>query len=245
MAELAVYVVPRSPADLSPLGVLVVVSKGCAPRISHRCQPYVRIGHQGTKHSGAVLYLPAEARFDPDAADAEVTELLGSNENVYLWHPASGLIGFEPGDRRRVADLLQAPPERKAAWDLAMPGIHFSQRLTAIEPDWTPSAESAIGEGREDIGSRSSAIDELPRSPDEPPAGPLGRMAAAVKRQLTKLLHGSGQRPDGPDDKGQLPDDAEGQAADESSRRQGRTAGATSRGNDLGGTRDGRLAGRR
>ena len=98
-----------------------------------------------------------------------------------------------------------------------MPGIHFSQRLTAIEPDWTPSAESAIGEGREDIGSRTSAIDELPRSPDEPPAGPLGRMAAAVKQQLTKLLHGSGQRPDGPDDKGQLPDDAEGQAADESS----------------------------
>ena len=113
VAELAVYVVPRSPADLSPLGVLVVVSKGSAPRISHRCQPYVRIGRQGTKHSGAVLYLPAEARFDPDAADAEVTELLGSNENVYLWHPASGLIGFEPGDRRRVADLLQAPPSVK------------------------------------------------------------------------------------------------------------------------------------
>ena len=77
---------------------------------------------RGAKHSGAALYLPAEARFDPDAADAEVTELLGSNENVYLWHPACGLIGFEPGDRRRVADLLQAPPEQRSRLGLGRAG---------------------------------------------------------------------------------------------------------------------------
>ncbi|MGA2259347.1 MAG: hypothetical protein ABSG53_32130, partial [Thermoguttaceae bacterium] len=39
LAELAIYVVPRSRADLSPQGVLVIVSEGCFPQVSHRCQP--------------------------------------------------------------------------------------------------------------------------------------------------------------------------------------------------------------
>ena len=239
LAELAIYVVPRSPADLSPQGVLVVVSEGCCsarfpplPAVRADRPPWARSA------PAAALYLPAEARFDPDAADAEVTELLGSNENVYLWHPACGLIGFEPGDRRRVADLLEAPPERKAAWDVAMPGVSFSRRLTAIEPDRTPSAESVLGEGQEDIGSRSSALGELPRSPGEPPASPLARMAAAVKQQLTKLLHGPGQKPEEPADKEQSPEDAAGQAAGESTGAEDEPPGATSRGSDLGGTRE-------
>ncbi len=133
-----------------------------------------------------------------------------------LWHPACGLIGFEPGDRRCVADLLQAPPERKTSWDSAKPGVSFSRRLTAIEPDRTPSAESVLREGQEDIGSRSSALGELPPGPGEPPAGLLARMAAAVKRQLTEMLQGPGRKPEEAGGKEQSPEGAAGQAAGES-----------------------------
>ncbi len=216
LAELAIYVVPRSPADLSPQGVLVIVSTGCVPRVSHRCQPYARIGRHETETTAAAVYLPAEARFDPDAADAEVAELFGSTENVYVWHPACGLLGFAPGDRRRVADLLEAPPEHKVPWNLAQPGIRFSRRLTAIEPDGTPSAEFVLREGQGDIGSQSSALEELPPSPGEPPANPLARMAAAIKRQLRELLQRSGPGRAESGGEGQPRDDATGPAPSES-----------------------------
>ncbi len=225
LAELAIYVVPRSPADIRPQGVLVIASEGCRPCVSHRCQPYGRIGRRGPGTSGATIYLPVEARFDPDAADTEITELLGSHENVYLWHPACGLIGFEPGDRRCVADLLEAPPERNICWGAAKPGVSFSRRLMAIEPDRTPSAESALEEGREDIGSRSSALGELPPGPGEPPASPLARMVAAVRQQVTDLLHGPGQKREEPADKEQSPEGTGGQSADESTNAANETPG--------------------
>ena len=132
------------------------------------------------------------------------------HENVYVWHPACGLIGFEPGDRRRVADLLEAPPEHKVPWNPAQPGIRFSRRLTAIEPDGTPSAESVLREGQGDIGSQSSALGELPPGPGEPPANPLARMAAAVRRQLTNCCNGPGQKREESGGEGQSPDEGDG-----------------------------------
>jgi len=216
LAEVVIYVVPRSSTDLSPHGVLVVLPKGSLPKVSHRCQPYGRIGVCEKGASAATVYLPVEARFDPDAADAEITELLGSVENVHLWHPACGLVGFEPSDRRHIADLLVAPPERETAWDLARPGPSFSTRLTAIEPDRTSSAEFVLDVGKEDIGSQSGALDQLPRSPHEPPIGLLARMSATIKQKLTGLLHGAEQVHEASGGKAESSEAAAGEAADES-----------------------------
>ena len=216
LAALALYRVPRSPADLNVQGVLAIVPEGCAPHVSPRCQPYARVGRHEPGTFGASVYVPVEARFDPDVADAEITELLGSSENVYLWHPACGLIGFEPGDLRRVADLLEAPPEHKTLGNLAKPGIGFSRRLTAIEPEWTPSAELALREGQEDIASRSSSLDELPPRPGEPSTSLLARMASAVKHQLTHLLQRSAPGREQSGGEKQSPDHAAGQASSES-----------------------------
>ena len=214
LVELAIYVVPRSSVDLTPQGVLVIVPEGRTPRVSGRCQPYARIGRHGT--GDPTVYVPTQARFDPDAADAEITELIGSKENVYLWHPACGLVGFEPRDRRCAADLLVASPERKTSWDKARPGVNFSRRLTGIEPDWTPSVESALHAGQDDIGSESSALDELPPSPDEPPAGLLARMASAVKQQLTELLQKPERKPEESGSKAESSQGVAGQTAGES-----------------------------
>ena len=215
LEPLAIYVVPRSPVDLRPQGILVIVPGECPAHVSYRCQPYARIGRQRPETSAAVMYLPAEARLDPDAADTEITGLLGPTNNIYLWHPSCGLIGFEPGDRRSVADLLEGPPEHKTHWGMAKAAANFSRRLMAIEPASTPSAESVLREGQEDIGSQSAALEELPPCPGEPLANPLTRLGTAVKRGLNDLLQKTGLKADGSGDERQTPDDAAGQASGE------------------------------
>ena len=51
----------------------------------------------------------------------------------------------------------------------------------------------AIDEGHDDIGSRSASLDELPRSPHEPPQGLIARMASSVKEKLGRLVSPSGK----------------------------------------------------
>ena len=159
--------------------------------------------------------------------------------------PACGLIGFEPGDRRRVADLLEAPPERKAAWDLAKPGISFSRRLTAIEPDRTPSAESVLSEGQGRyrlaiIGDwRTSA---KPRRTARRAAGPHGCCRQAAVDRIAATIRARTRGAGRPRAVARVARQAKPAASRPAAEW---TAGATSWGSDLGGTRDGRLAGRR
>ena len=211
-------------------------SRRLRPHVSTHCQPYARAGSHVT---GAEVYLPAEARFDVDVTDADVAGLLDSNENVHLWHPSSGLIGFEPGDRRCVADLLEAPLEQATAWDRAEPGVAFSRRLTAIEPDATLSADQALDEGHEDIGSRSSLLDELPPRPGEPSASLLARMLAAVAGKLSQMLPRRGTHRERSGGEEQTP----GQGTDQASAAQGLRI-ATCRTDHIGGTRVRRRSGR-
>lgn len=187
LAGIQLYCVPRSSSDLAAQGILAIPPEGSHPRVSSHCHAYARIGRKGNRVS-VVLCLPVDARIDPDVTDEEILDLLGSEENVYLWHPACGLVGFEQNDRQSVADFLEGPSEQKTSWDMAKTGIHINQHLTAILPKWTPAAENVLTGGQEDIGSRSSALKELPRSPDEAPESLLARMATAIKQKLTDLL---------------------------------------------------------
>jgi hypothetical protein len=97
---------------------------------------------------------------------------------------------------------------------MARPGTSFSRRLTAIEPDWTPSAEAVLDAGQGDIGSQVSSLDELPPSPAEPPASPLARMTAAIKQRLADLLKKAEKPPEG-SDRAKLAEDAADRPADD------------------------------
>jgi tetratricopeptide (TPR) repeat protein len=209
LGDAVLYRIPRSAHDLSPQGVLVVLPAGLSPRVTHRSQAYAAVGvpplggmpallvrplgeipselppEGGT--STAVVYLPVVARIDPAASDAEVATLAGEAGDCIL-HPTLGRIRLDADDRQRVVDLLAPPPQRPARWDLAEPGQYVNTRLTAIVPAEVPSLEQMLDQGREDIGSQSPTLDELPPEPDEPPPGFFNELARSLQRKLAQMM---------------------------------------------------------
>ncbi len=141
----------------------------------------------GTTNAAHVVYLPVDARMDPDASDAEVAELAADLGDCIL-HPALGRICLEPSDRRRVVDLLARPRQRPARWDLAEPGQRVNSRLTAILPAEVPSLELMLDQGRDDIGSDSPTLDELPPQPDEPSTGFFSKLGRGLQRKLAEMI---------------------------------------------------------
>ncbi len=189
LTALTLFVVPRWHGDGASAGVLTIPDKGYLPTVSCRCQPYGRIGGQGSARpipTGAI-YVPVEARIEPDATDAELAAVLSSNGGVCLLHPAIGLVRFLESDAYRVADLLELTPAHDAEWDRAVPGVALSPRLLSIEPAVVPSVEMVLEGGRDDIASRRPSVRELPRSPDEPSGAVLDRVGRALKRQVARM----------------------------------------------------------
>ncbi len=178
LAGARLYVVPQARDDLRPRGVLIVLPAERRPKISPKAQPYACLAGR--------LYAPVEARVEPEVADAELASLLGSDDRTYVWHPAVGLVAFEPGDALRVEDLLAAPPRREAAWDRAQPGVAVNRRILSIEPLSPPTIETILEEGRGDIGSQPLESDRLPPSPDEPGGGPLASLGQAMQGFLAR-----------------------------------------------------------
>ena len=69
-------------------GVLVVLPAGAKPNVMARAQEYGLLGGR--------VYLPIDGRLDPPIEDHELTRLLPSGDDLYLWHPAFGLIRYSP-----------------------------------------------------------------------------------------------------------------------------------------------------
>jgi tetratricopeptide (TPR) repeat protein len=188
--DVTLYAVPWSLTDRAPRGVLAIVGKGGSPTVSRCCQPYGQIlGRSPTaRTTTATVYLPVDARLDPEVTEAELAALLDPGEAVYLLHPAAGFIRFEPADAHGVADLIRPPPPGSVAWDRAAPGVVLSRRLLSIEPESTPSPEMIIDEGRSDIASQQPSLEELSPSPGEPLPDALGRPGRAVQRLVARVV---------------------------------------------------------
>jgi hypothetical protein len=172
LADLMLYVVPRSARDLRPLGVLVISPGDARPVVSARAVPYGRISER--------FYLPVTASLSPPAAESELAGLPASEIEVGVWHPAAGLVGFERGEGRRCSQLLEPPPHVASDWSHARPGVTINQRLRSVLPAESPSAESILDEGRDDIGTQPNDLSQLPELPDEPRPGMLKRLGAAA-----------------------------------------------------------------
>lgn len=197
MTGLRLYVVPIGVRDRRPAGVLITAPDGATPTTSPRAQPYGRLAGR--------LYLPADARLDPPASDAELREKLVWP--VQLLHPAAGLVGFADEDALRASDLLAAPEVRDVPWDRAAAGVAPPPRLTSVEPEEVPSIAAIFGgdEGRGDIGTEPAA--GLPRTPDESPVkDALSDAASKAGRPPLKFLKWLADRAPGggkPDKSGQ------------------------------------------
>ena len=148
------------------------------PRTSRRALPYGRLAGR--------LYLPVDGRLDPAISEEELGEHLVGE--VFVLHPAIGLIGFASEDRWTLAQLLQPPPRREGNWDCARPGTVLNSRLRSIRAVEIVSVEEALEEGREDIGSESPG--ELPRAPGELERGLPSQLGRHVTRGFASAVGG-------------------------------------------------------
>jgi tetratricopeptide (TPR) repeat protein len=210
LADVKLHIVPRGRNDLTPQGLLAVPPAGVQPHVSPRCFPYASPG-QSSRHApsavlplpenqgfraggarslparmGVRLYVPVDARFDPEVSESELAELLG--EGTFVWHPAVGLVGYESHDVLHVCDLLAPPLEQPVDWGQAQPGMAFSRRLLAVELDDPPRAEQVLQAGRDDIGTQAPEIERLPPSPDEPADDVPSRAARSARRSLARAV---------------------------------------------------------
>lgn len=178
IGELRLYAVPHSAGDRRPLGVLVTTSGTMPPAVSGRAIPFGRVAGR--------LYLPVVAAFDPPVTDAELTGLLGDTFEAYVWHPTAGLVGFEPGEGRKISDLLRMPPATEADWSCAHPGLPLNRRLRTVAPSEIPGAQAVIEAGRGDIGTQADELSDLPPAPGEPQQNPFRRAGSAAFEALAR-----------------------------------------------------------
>jgi tetratricopeptide (TPR) repeat protein len=134
-----------------------------------------------------VVYLPVDARIDPAVSDVELAQVAAEGGDCIL-HPVLGRIRLEAGDRRKVVDLLAPNIESTVRWNLAEPGQHVNTRLTAIVPAETISLQEMLDEGRDDIGSLSPTLEELPPDPNEPSPGLVGKLGRGLQRKLAQWM---------------------------------------------------------
>ena len=180
MTEWTLLAIPAAPGELRPCGVLAF-SKSAVDKNSQgrsggpgRCPAYGVVGER--------LFVPVEAELSIDVDDNELGRLLGPH--LYVFHPSTGLIAFEPQDRLRVADLFASPAVVRGSWDAAEPGVAVNERLLSVRPLETPQWEEIVRQGQEDIGSRSDDVQSLPPAPNEPSGGVTNRVGRSMLRGI-------------------------------------------------------------
>lgn len=122
--------------------------------------PYVQVSGK--------LFVPAKSRLVPQVTEEELAALLSGFSTVeYVWHPAAGLIGFEPDQILVTADLLSAPRLSGSEWDAALAGAYVNARLNSVTPADELLTDQIISGGQDDIGLDADNLGTAPRSPDE------------------------------------------------------------------------------
>ena len=184
---IALRIVPRSIADRSPLGVLAA-PRDMPQQIAPRCLPYACLAGR--------LYLPVEAQFSPAVTEDELSQLMTGTMS-YVWHPQAGLVAFEASDVFCPSDLIAPPETTESDWGFADPGMSLQRRIRSLDAV-APPVETLLQQGRDDIGTQSNQLDQLPPNPDERKQSSISDALGAPKRGLAKFVQwmtGRGSQP--------------------------------------------------
>jgi tetratricopeptide (TPR) repeat protein len=177
--ETRLFAVPRSLADRSPAGLLVV------PAVTHSLRhPPAGVA---CKLIGGRLFVPVDAILHPPVTDAEVRALCPLP--VVFFHPAFGLSGFEEESTLRVWNLIEFPEERGSHWNLARSGVPSLPALNAVVLAQPPSLEDLFGGAEQDIGSEPPV--GLPPAPDEPKEDAWAKSRRNLRRLFAKGVAGA------------------------------------------------------
>ena len=185
-ATIRLLPVPLSTSKREPCGAVVFLTDASPPsNASHRCVPYGKVADR--------LYLPVDGWLDPDVSNAELSSLF-LERHTYVWHPASGLVAFEPGDILGISDLLNFDRPLSSQWNRAQPGVAISRRLISLVPETTPTIEMILEKGQDDIGMDNDALSELHPSPLEPNDDWKSTASRHGKRVLASMVRWITQR---------------------------------------------------
>lgn len=172
--QLRLFVLPRGLNDRALGGVLVLPPPGTKPSCVPRALGFGVIAGK--------LYLPMDAELWPPIEPHELKLV----HDVQVFHPALGLVGFEPAESRSVADLLRQPPSRVENWNFARPGVCLNQRLHSVQLLVPISPEEIFGDAPKEIGSEP--LQGLAPAPNEPWSNPAGRAWSELNRRLMQAL---------------------------------------------------------
>jgi tetratricopeptide (TPR) repeat protein len=178
-SETRLFLVPKSPEDRSPAGLLVVPVR--ADSLRH--QP----SGLACRLIAVRLFVPVDALLHPPVADEEVRTLCPLPINFL--HPAFGLSGFEMESTLRLWHLLDLPEERGDDWNFARPGAPALPELQTIMLAQPPAIEDVFGGAEEEIGIEPPL--DLPPAPDEPKENPLAESGRSLRRLFAKGVAGA------------------------------------------------------
>lgn len=202
--DLRLIVVPRSRADLNPIGVLVFYHDGSPLRIPKHCLSTKTVEYGLI---GSQVYLPCDAAIEPTISEQEISQHLTPGR-TYIWHPAAGLVAADANELLSVSDLLSTPEQIPEAWDEAHCGTAWANQLTSVAllPAANPTATDAIEGGMDDIGSKTSDIESIEpiKDPDgqtgEPTNSPLDKALTTGVKGFARFVQGmTGMAPQGGD----------------------------------------------
>lgn len=145
--ELALYPVANSAADPRAAGVLLLPRSG-SPRFHPRVQPLAEIAPG--------VHAPPDAALSAGLLENERGFFFPYR--VHFFHPALGLVGFDPKDELTPARLLERPAERGLRWNLAVPVEKFSPRLQSIVVEEPADPGDMLAEASKGIGDQGGKL---------------------------------------------------------------------------------------
>ena len=179
--------VPQSKTNRQPMGVLIRAEEESLQQVCKNGLPYGLVE--------SCLFLPVEATVQPHVTKQEWSQLL-SDEYIYVWHPASGLIALDAKEELSIADLLTASSTEENKWNHAIPGMAISSRLRSLVLIHPPDLASLFGAEQKEIGSEAKDIDQLPKNPDESMLSGMSHLLGYPAKWLAKgLLWGTSHSP--------------------------------------------------
>lgn len=154
LEEQPLYLVPSAPGSTAIGGLFVAAS---APQMPSRTLPYTLLGGR--------VFVPSEAQFRHPLTDADYASLF--LQDINLFHPHLGLVGFDHEEAVFLKDLIQLPTPSGGEWNRAHPGLLPLPEKLSISVETPRDLASMLSTSREGEGIGTDSPSQIPPMPGE------------------------------------------------------------------------------
>jgi len=135
------------------------------------------------------LFLPVEAQIFPAITDEECREIFTAGR-FFVWHPAVGLVGYEPHEVLNLSDLIKRELPNEDSDYFSVSGTLLPGRLLALVPKEPPQLSDLLADGRDDIGTQTGDMENLLPHPNQPKPGLGTHLSKAGLQALSSGVRG-------------------------------------------------------